>query len=134
MPPGIGHNRGQPPLARHLERDHPDVQAVLQEIERLRDCARADVGSAIRRLTQTDLRRFKPSSLQKCPRDRKLLRTVFLTNWAPAIEKRMPQLRRLARKLSRICPEFHATPMSEEQLLEPFHYSGADRDIGGTAL
>ena len=125
--PGRGHNRAPLQLARHLERDHPDVQDVLMEIERLRNTAHAEASGAVARYTRafaTD-GRFFPSRLRRSPSDRALLADMFAREWRVAVAKRMPQLRRLSRKLSRICVDYNASPMADETLEGTPHYDPA---------
>jgi len=128
-PPGKGHNRAPIQLARHLEQGHPDVQDVLKEIERLRETARAEASSAVARYVRQfgHERRFIPSRLRDSPSARAHLADLFAREWRQAIAKRMPQLRRLQRKLSRICVEYHATPLADAALEHTPHYDPSQR-------
>lgn len=123
---GRGHNRGPVTLSLNLALEHPDVQRLIDEIERLRLAARAEAGSAVRRFTDqfADNRRFHPSRLRNCPRDRRLLARVFGNAWHSAIKTRLPQLRRLNRKLSRIVIDWEY--QSDEMLAEPPLYDPSE--------
>jgi hypothetical protein len=78
------------------------IQHLRNEIVNLFTQAHWAAQHAVNEACRTDVTRFKPSRLSRCPRDREMLKKIYETRLARECEARAAQINRLRRKLARM--------------------------------